>query len=206
MLNRSDFDEFIETASEDIYSPISYNYAVITLYGLLTSDNDMNTISSDRTHLKPKAYDTDDFSKVYIEVDLQTKKDSLNLIDDKDHTLLLHRNRNNLENLARDLKNTVRSFKIIQKHREQYILSTKAQDLYNEQLMLQDSRSDLESWDGSLGSVDTGQTKRQKDGKNAEVLHPSELLKTGYPEIQKKILDKNEKENIFYIINRKTYE
>ena len=111
----------------------------------------------------------------------------------------------NIDNLSRDLKNTVKNFKLIQDDKENYILSSKEIDNLVVNALISDSKSDLESWNGSIDSFDSNSDRQgQKLKLEAQkvVLHPNELLKTGYPEIQKKILELNEKETILYIISK----
>ena len=94
--------------------------------------------------------------------------------------------------MSRDLKNTVKGFKIIQEDREAYTLSTKEMDNLGANALMNDSKSDLESWNGSIDSFDSNSDRQSRDARleaQKVVLHPNELLKTEYPEIQKKILE-----------------
>ena len=204
ILNRSDFNEYINQSPGDIHAPIEGNYVTLSLYGKFISENDTDSISTERINTPVSNYNFDDFEYVYIEIDFQTDKESMQLNDRKDYTWIIQRNGNNIDNISRDLKNTARTFKIIQKNRKDYTLIHKEIDMYSEQLVFQDSKSDFESWEDS--SYDSQAAKKRKNQKEKEILPPNALLKTGYPEIQKKILDKNEKEHIFYIINKRTYE
>ena len=209
ILNRSDFKDFIRTKTRNIYAPTQLNYVIVSLYGIPMASNMLGTIKSEKLLKLDNLTQSDNFSKVKIEITLQTEFESISIEDTKDYSLLLRRNNKSVDNLSRDLKNTVKGFKIIQEDREAYTLSTKEMDNLGANALMNDSKSDLESWNGSIDSFDSNSDRQSRDARleaQKVVLHPSELLKTGYPEIQKKILEQNEKETILYIINKKTYE
>lgn len=188
ILNRSDFDDFIRTKARDIHAPTQLNYATVSLYGVPIASNMLGTIKPDKLLNLDSAAQTGSFSTVKIEISLQTEFESISIEDTKDYSLLLRRNNKSVDNLSRDLKNTVKGFKIVQQHRDTYVLSTRDTDNLGANLLMNDSKSDLESWNGSIDSFDSNSDRQTRDAKpdsHRVVLHPSELLKTGYPEIQK---------------------
>jgi hypothetical protein len=190
ILDRPDFEDFLATKIKDIYDPIIYNYAVISLYGILSYDNIMGTIDMENYSNESNEQQNSGYLKVYIEVDIQTIMESINLEDKKDYSFLIERNNDNIDNLSRDLKNTVKNTIIIQQNRVDYLLKIKDredEEFSPAQLLLADSKSDLESWDGSLNSMDSlseAQRKR-KEIRQQEIAHPSSLLRANYPEIEK---------------------
>ena len=99
---------------------------------------------------------------------------------------LLVRNETSLDDLARDLKNTSKNFRIAQEHRDKYVLINSQFDQIPEHnLIFNDSQIDNESWSGNMDSFDDQSTKN-----NDQKATPDTLLKSGYPEIKKTILEK----------------
>lgn len=138
---------------------------------------------------------------MFIEVTYQSESLSLLLQDSNDYSYIFERNQGNLANISRDLKNLCKSYWISTDRHGEYCLTKKDIADIN-QLMLNDSKIDDESWSGS---IETLSNANEKEGEE-EKATPDALLKTGYPEINKQILEQNEKFNCFYIINRKIYE
>ena len=130
--------------------------------------------------------DKNSYETVYIEVSLQTRTESLWIKDDNDYMYLLIRNETSLDDLARDLKNTSKNFRIAQEHRDKYVLINSQFDQIPEHnLIFNDSQIDNESWSGNMDSFDDQSTKN-----NDQKATPDTLLKSGYPEIKKTILEK----------------
>ena len=118
--------------------------------------------------------DKNSFENVYIEISLQTQTESLSIKDENNYMFLIVRNQNSIDDLARDLKNTAKNFRIAQQHREKYVLVNKQIDQIPEQnLGFDHSQIDNESWSGSVDSFDN-QSKEKDENKPT----PDVLLKT----------------------------
>ena len=106
---------------------------------------------------------------------------------------MIDRNHGNVDAIEKDLKNLTKGYKI--------------KDInYSPKLIKpSEAKSEYESWDET--SEESVQLENiESDTKSEKIIHPSELLTSTFPEIEKSDLDKNEKETILYIINRRVYE
>ena len=92
ILDRADFEEFIQTKTRDIYAPTELNYAIVSLYGIPTSNDMFGTINSDKQQRNDSITQNENFSWVKIEITLQTAYESICVSDNKDYSLLLKRN------------------------------------------------------------------------------------------------------------------
>ena len=81
ILNRSDFKDFIRTKTRDIYAPTQLNYAIVSLYGIPMASNMLGTIKSEKLLKLDNLTQSDNFSKVKIEITLQTEFESISIED-----------------------------------------------------------------------------------------------------------------------------